>query len=65
MPEIDGNFQYRMAFDCGNGMARTCEWRVLFEVIEVRVGGGVTEDAAHGDDLTFVMEGVGEHVMED
>ncbi len=46
-------------------MARTCEWRVLFEVIEVRVGGGVTEDAAHGDDLTFVMEGVGEHVMED
>lgn len=37
----------------------------LFEIVEVGVGRGMAEEAAHGDDLTFVMEGVGEDVVED
>lgn len=39
--------------------------RHLFELIQIGVGRGMAEDAAHGDDLAFVMEGVGEDVMED
>lgn len=37
----------------------------LFKIVEIRVGRGMAEGAAHGDDLTFVMEGVGEDVVED
>ena len=37
----------------------------LFKVIEIRVRRRIAEGAAHGDDLAFVMEGVGEDVVED
>ena len=38
---------------------------ISLKLVEVGVGGGVTEIAAHGYDLAFVVEGVSEHVMED
>lgn len=38
---------------------------VSFELIEVGVRRGVAENAAHRDDLAFVVESVGEDVMED
>ena len=36
----------------------------LLKLIQIRVGSGVAQQAAHGDDLTFVVESVCEQVME-
>ena len=34
-----------------------------FELVEIGVGRGMAQGAAHGDDLAFVMEGVSQDVM--
>lgn len=46
--------------DAGRGIAAGV---VLFELIEVCGWGGVAEEPAHGDDLAFVMEGMGKDVI--
>jgi hypothetical protein len=38
---------------------------LLFKLIQVGVGGGITQDPAHRNDLAFVMKGVGQDVMKD
>jgi len=41
------------------------ERRASFKLVQIGVGCGMAQGTAHGDDLTFVMEGVGKDVMED
>jgi hypothetical protein len=45
--------------------ARSWGAQFLFELIQVGVRRGIAEGAAHCNDLTFVVESVGEDVVED
>ncbi len=38
---------------------------LLFKLIQIGIWSGIAQDAAHGDDLALVMEGVGQDVMKD
>jgi len=36
-----------------------------FKLVQIGVGGGVTQRTAHGNDLAFVMKGMRQHMMKD